>query len=138
MLREKQKRFEEKFEVPEAERLLGDSWVQSFCKTYKICEIRCHGEAASVDLTALLANYAPQDCFRMDETSFNPYALPDHGLATKQLSGKKKEKLWISIGVACNADGSEKLDLFFVGKAAKPQCFNKKTPQEHGFYYHHN
>ncbi|KIK77694.1 hypothetical protein PAXRUDRAFT_776748, partial [Paxillus rubicundulus Ve08.2h10] len=74
----------------------------------------------------------------MDETSFNPYALPDCGLATKQLSRKKKEKFRISIGVACNADGSEKLDLFFVGKATKPQCFRKKTPEEGGFYYRHN
>ncbi|KIK75626.1 hypothetical protein PAXRUDRAFT_172215 [Paxillus rubicundulus Ve08.2h10] len=55
MLREKQKRFEEKFEVPEAERLSGDSWVQSFCRTYKVREICCHGEAASVDLTAVEA-----------------------------------------------------------------------------------
>ena len=69
MLREKRKRFENKFQVPEAERLLGESWVQSFCNTYKIHEIRRHGEAASVDLNAveaerlrcrqLLANYAP-------------------------------------------------------------------------------
>ena len=82
MLREKRKRFENKFQVPETERLLGESWVQSFCNTYKICEIRRHGEAASVNLDAveverlrcrqLLANYAPRNRFNMDETSFNP------------------------------------------------------------------
>ncbi|KIK75163.1 hypothetical protein PAXRUDRAFT_173563 [Paxillus rubicundulus Ve08.2h10] len=53
MLREKRKRFENKFQVPETERLLGESWVQSFCKTYNIHEIRRHGEAASVDLNAV-------------------------------------------------------------------------------------
>ncbi|KAF9219086.1 hypothetical protein BS17DRAFT_811334 [Gyrodon lividus] len=82
MLREKQKRFEDKFQVPETERLLGESWVQSFCNTYKFHEICQHGEAALVDLDAieakqlqcqLLANYAPQDHFNMDETAFNPY-----------------------------------------------------------------
>jgi hypothetical protein len=82
MLREKRRRFEDKFQVPETERLLGESWVQSFCKTYKIREIHQHGEAASVDLDAvdterlwcrqLLANYAPRDRFNMDETAFNP------------------------------------------------------------------
>jgi hypothetical protein len=82
MLREKRRRFEDKFQVPETERLLGESWIQSFCKTYKIREIRRHGETASVDLDAvdterlwcqqLLANYAPRDRFNMDETAFNP------------------------------------------------------------------
>jgi len=32
MLREKRKRFEEMFGVPENERLLGDGWISSFCK----------------------------------------------------------------------------------------------------------
>ncbi|KAF9226060.1 DDE-domain-containing protein [Gyrodon lividus] len=34
--------------------------------------------------------------------------------------------------------GLKSFDIFFVGKAAKPQCFKKKTPEEHGFYYHNN
>ncbi|KAF9220287.1 DDE-domain-containing protein [Gyrodon lividus] len=130
------KRFEDKFQVPETERLLGESWVQSFCNTYKIREVYRHGEAASC--RQLLANYAPQDHFNMDETAFNPYALSDCGLAAKQLHGKKKEKFCISIRVTCNADGTEKLDLFFDGKVAKPQCSKKKTPEECGFYYHNN
>jgi hypothetical protein len=33
MLREKQKRFEDEFGVPENEQLTGDGWVPSFCKT---------------------------------------------------------------------------------------------------------
>jgi hypothetical protein len=33
MLREKRKRFEEDFNVPENECLTGDGWVTSFCKT---------------------------------------------------------------------------------------------------------
>jgi hypothetical protein len=33
MLVEKRKLFEKRFDVPEIERLEGESWVQSFCKT---------------------------------------------------------------------------------------------------------
>jgi hypothetical protein len=62
---------------------------------------------------------------------------PDRVLATKQMSGKKKDKFRITVGVACNADGSEKLPLFFIGKSKKPRCF-KKSPAEHGFYYRNN
>ncbi|KAF9220182.1 hypothetical protein BS17DRAFT_797839 [Gyrodon lividus] len=105
MLREKRKRFEDKFQVSETERLLGENWVQSFCNTYKIHH------------------------FNMDKTAFNPYALPDR---------KRKKNFCISIRVACNADGTEKLDLFYVGKAAKPQCLKKKIPEECGFYYRNN
>jgi hypothetical protein len=34
MLVEKRKLFEKRFDVPEIERLEGESWVQSFCKTW--------------------------------------------------------------------------------------------------------
>jgi hypothetical protein len=36
------------------------------------------------------------------------------------MAGKKKEKFRITLGFACNADGSEKLPLLFIGKAKKP------------------
>ncbi|KIK90959.1 hypothetical protein PAXRUDRAFT_150715, partial [Paxillus rubicundulus Ve08.2h10] len=59
-------------------------------------------------------------------------APPDHGLTTKQTSRKKKDKFYITIGFACNANGSEKLEPFFVGKA------KKQGLEECGFFYHHN
>ena len=55
MLQEKRARFEEEFKVPEEERLKGEGWLHSFCKTYKIHEYRQHGEAGSVDLVAVEA-----------------------------------------------------------------------------------
>ncbi|KIK36710.1 hypothetical protein CY34DRAFT_93921 [Suillus luteus UH-Slu-Lm8-n1] len=54
------------------------------------------------------------------------------------MSGKKKEKFCISIGLACNADDSEWLEPIFIGRAAKPCCFKKQTPEQHGFYYCNN
>ena len=82
MLKEKRTRFEDEFDVPEAERLIGGSWVQRFCKAYKICEHRRHGEAGSVDLEAveaerircqrITARFAPRDRYNVDETSFYP------------------------------------------------------------------
>ena len=147
MLKEKRQRFEEAFDVPDDERLSGESWVQRFCTAYKIREHRRHGEAGSVDLDAveaerarcqqLLARYAPCDRYNIDETAFYPYAPPDRGLATQQMSGKKREKFRITIAVACNAEG-DKLDLFFIGKAEKPRCFKKQKPEQRGFYYRNN
>ena len=54
------------------------------------------------------------------------------------MSGKKKEKLRITIGLACNADGSERLEPIFIGRFAKPQCFKRQTPEQSGFYYQSN
>jgi len=82
MLKEKRKRFEEEFDVPENERLSGESWAQRFCTAYKIRERRRHGEAGSVGLEAveaerarcqqILAKFAPRDRYNVDETSFYP------------------------------------------------------------------
>ncbi|KIK74168.1 hypothetical protein PAXRUDRAFT_176504, partial [Paxillus rubicundulus Ve08.2h10] len=113
-----------------------------------IREHRRHREAGSVDLEAveaectrchqILVKFTPRDRFNFDETGFFPCAPPDRGLATKQMSGQKKEKFCITIGLACNADGSEKLEPFFISRAKKPRCFKKITPEQQGFYYRCN
>jgi hypothetical protein len=64
-------------------------------------------------------------------------APPDCGLANKQMSGKKSNRYHITVTFACNADRSEKLPIFYIGKSKQPGCFGKKkTP--YGFYYHNN
>ncbi len=63
---------------------------------------------------------------------------PDRGLAAKQLSGKKGNKFRITVGFACNADGSEKLPAIYIGKWKKPRCFGKVGPVQRGFHYRNN
>lgn len=65
-------------------------------------------------------------------------APPDRGLATQSLSGKKKNKFRFTLGFACNADGSEKLPICYIGKSAVPRCFKGKPPTKWGFDYHYN
>jgi len=77
MLREKRKQFEEEFNVPADERL-GDGWVPSFCKTYRLKEYQWHGEAGSADpeaveaerkrIQGVLASFAERDRWNFDET----------------------------------------------------------------------
>ncbi|KIJ51658.1 hypothetical protein M422DRAFT_157586 [Sphaerobolus stellatus SS14] len=148
MLMAKCARFEEKLNIPMNERLSGSGWIPPFCKAYKIKEYCRHGEAASVNieavkvertrLQALLSKYEKKDIFNFDETGFFPFVPPDRGLATQQMKGKKSEKFRITIGVACNADGSEKLPLCFIGRSAKPQCFSGKSPNNYGYHYYNN
>jgi hypothetical protein len=82
MLREKRKRFEGLLKVPDDERLTGDGWIPSFCKTYKIKEHKRHGEAGSVDLEEverertrmheLTKKFEPRDRWNFDETALFP------------------------------------------------------------------
>ena len=55
MLITKHHRFEDMLNVPEIERLNGNAWVPSFCNAHGIREHKRHGEAGSVDLTAVEA-----------------------------------------------------------------------------------
>ena len=59
----------------------------------------------------------------MDETGLFYRLEPDHTLATRRLSGRKKDKERITIALCANADGSHKLDPLIIGKFAKPRCF---------------
>jgi len=124
--------------------------------SYQIKEYRQHGEAGSVDVSVvqderervskILSSYHPWDHWNLDETGLfarfvrsvclAPWcwhcrfsAPPDHGLTTKQLSGKKREKFQITVTFACNSDGSEKMPAFFIGYSKQLRCFKSRTPK---------
>ena len=165
-LSEKRRIFEERFDVPETERLSETGWLQAFYKRlliqvltswketdllvhrYGLKERKRHGEAASADPKAvdeerarqqeILARYQTQDQFNVDEAALLGFTIPDRGMCLTALSGLKKSKQRISILFGCNASGTEKLPLFFIGKYAKPRCFRKRTGKELGFYYRNN
>ena len=111
-------------------------------------ELRRHGEAASADpkdveeerarQQEILARYLLRNRFNLDEAGLLGFNVPDQGMATITLSGTKKSKERVTILFGCNADGSEKLPLFFTGKSKQPRCFGKQTGKEHGLYYRNN
>jgi hypothetical protein len=63
---------------------------------------------------------------------------PDRGLMDKPSSGTKGNKKRLTYVFTANADGSEKLPPFVIGKAAKPRAFQKKSGTQLGFYHHNN
>jgi hypothetical protein len=48
---------------------------------------------------------------------------PNRTLATKRLSGHKKNKERLSVALCASADGSHKLPPLIIGKYANPRCF---------------
>ena len=63
---------------------------------------------------------------------------PDRGLSDRKQSGVKAQKARLTYAFTSNANGSEKLPPFVIGKAACPRAFNKKTGAQLGFYYRSN
>ena len=115
----------------------SSGWLTRFKRRHGIVYKSVCGEAASVDetvvsdwqgtvLSGLLQNYAPRDIFNADETGVFFRSLPDktHALKGEKCTGGKQSKDRLTVLVAANMDGSEKLPLLVIGKSAKPLCFS--------------
>jgi hypothetical protein len=125
------------------------TWVADMgWRRYGLKGLKQHGEAASADPKTveeerarqqeILARYHLWDHFNWDEAGLCGSNTQDHGMATMKLSRTKKSKDRIMILFGCNADGSEKLPLFFIGKSECLQCFRKKMGRELSFNYKSN
>nr|CCA25262.1 PREDICTED: similar to Tigger transposable elementderived protein 6 putative [Albugo laibachii Nc14] len=66
----------------------------------------------------------------MDETAYSYCASPTSTITRNRISGRKQVKKRLTVAVACSADGSLKLPLFFVGRARQPRCFNSKSAED--------
>lgn len=73
----------------------------------------------------MLKNYEPRNVFNIDETALFFKCLPDKPFTFKKekCHGGKHSKDKLTILLAVNMDGSEKLTPLLIGKAAKPRCF---------------
>lgn len=126
----------------------SQGWLKKFQQRHGFHSIQAHGESGSADNAAIgLAlpqilkttnKYALQDIFNMDETGLFYCFTPDCTIASQQIKGAKKYKIRLTVAMMCNADGSEKPMVFFLGHADKPRCFWKKSGEELGFFYRSN
>ena len=82
-------------------------------------------EWQSKTLPDLLSKFETKDVFNADETGLFYRLLPDKTWSLKgdTCHGGKKSKDRLSVMVAANMDGTEKLPLLVIGKSAKPRCF---------------
>jgi len=116
-------------EVPQ----FSNGWLAKFKGRYGIKQRTRHGEAGSVDesfyaeqliaVQAIAGQYHPSNIYNCDETGLFWKSTPERGLATQQIAGTKQKKDRITLHFCCNADGSDKLPLWIIGKALNPRCF---------------
>ncbi|OJJ88102.1 uncharacterized protein ASPGLDRAFT_43224 [Aspergillus glaucus CBS 516.65] len=110
----------------------SNGWLHRFQARRTVKWHEQHGEAGGVPKQAeqemvtirqALSAYSLRDQFNCDETALFWKQTPSRSLSTRQLPGWKKEKARISALFCCNADGSEKLDPWFIGTAKNPHAF---------------
>jgi len=149
LIKAKAKKFADMLKIPENEQLnFSNGWLQSFQERYTLKHFKLHGESGSADIDAINVSlpdiirttnkYCLSDIYNMDETGLFYRMTPDRTIASRQIEGSKKDKIRITIALTTNADGTDKLEPFFIGHATMPRCFQKKTAEQLGFYYRNN
>ncbi|XP_049316861.1 tigger transposable element-derived protein 4-like, partial [Bactrocera dorsalis] len=111
-------------------------WLDKFKKRHNIAQMSICGESASADLQSsedwkkndlpdLIIQYHENDIVNADETSIFFKCLPNKTIAFKgqKCFGGKNSKERITVMVASNMSGSEKLKLLVIGKSKNPRCF---------------
>lgn len=111
----------------------SNGWLEAFKKRHNVYRRIRHGEAAQVDREALeeqlkklhliCEEYNLRDIYNMDETGLFWKAMPDRTLSSETVIGGKRAKSRITANFCVNADGSDKLPIWFIGQYNKPHCF---------------
>jgi hypothetical protein len=125
----------------------SDGWLTGFKRRYSIRWHTFHGEAASVPdsihhemkaIQIICDEYAPEDIYNMDETGLYWRRMPNGGLASEGRPGQKRDKTRITIVVASNATGSDRLPLWIIGTAKTPHALRGVNMASIGCKWRHN
>ena len=112
----------------------SNGWMRGFQSRWDINKGNLQGEGASpsddgtlemIGIRQLLKQYAPRDIFACDETGLLWKRIPENGLAAvgqplTYTNGNDR----LTICFCCNSDASERLPVWFVGTARRPQAFS--------------
>ncbi|GFW03156.1 tigger transposable element-derived protein 4 [Trichonephila clavipes] len=132
LLKEKVKAFAKELGI---EFSASEEWLTNFKKRNGIVFKKMCGESSSVDinvcskwqnsLSDLIKEYEPRNIFNTDEIGLFFKCLPEKTFTFKKekCHGGKHNKERLTILLAVNMDGSEKITPLVIGKSAKPRCF---------------
>ncbi|XP_012938262.1 tigger transposable element-derived protein 4 [Aplysia californica] len=109
-------------------------WLNRFKKRYNIMSKSVQGTRVKtlvmkqwieMDFQELLQNFEAKDIYNADETGLFFGCLPSKTMKLKgeTCTGGKFAKNRLTVLVAVNMDGSDKLPLLVIGKSQKPRCF---------------
>ncbi|XP_051784749.1 tigger transposable element-derived protein 4-like [Erpetoichthys calabaricus] len=113
-----------------------NGWPERWKQRENIQFKQQHGETQDIDesgaerwivevLPDIIKEYDEHDIFNADETGLYWRAIPEGTLTFKhhEAAGNKVPKDRLTLLLACNMDGSEKLPPLVIGKSKEPRCF---------------
>lgn len=128
----------------------SSTWLAGFKRRFKVKSRTLHGDAESVDIEQaqerleevqkIVAMYEKRDIFNCDETGLFWKMTPRKTLSRFARKGTKDAKVRVTAHLTTNADGTEKLLPWIIGKAKNPRCFGKDRKNIRGMplVYHFN
>ena len=125
----------------------SEGWLTRFKTRHSLRYHNFHGEAASVPssihedikpIRAICDQYDPEDIYNMDETGLYWRQVPNGGLSKQKIAGQKRDKTRISLVVASNATGSDRVPLWLIGEAKTPRALRGVNVRALGCVWRHN
>ena len=109
----------------------SEGWLARFKNRHTFSYHTFHGEAASVPpsihedirpIRSICDQFQPEDIYNMDETGLYWRRMPNGGLSKGKIAGQTKDKTRISIAIATNATGSDRMPLWIIGRSKTPRA----------------
>lgn len=73
-------------------------------------------------IRTIVGEYQEEDIYNMDEAPLYWKMIPSRGLITQVRPRRKKEKDWVSTVLACNATGTDRLQVWIIGRSRQPRA----------------
>ncbi|GBC04023.1 hypothetical protein RclHR1_05480006 [Rhizophagus clarus] len=131
MIKEKAFYFAQEFSIPREDILFSNGWIEKFKKRNNIHCYRLHGKANSAPLETLfekrrklqtiLQDYILDNIFNADETGLFFHMASNQTLASAPTLSTKLDKTRITILLATNAIGTQKLKPLVIGSSKNPR-----------------
>ena len=114
----------------------SNGWLEKWKKRYNIKQLRISGESGDVQgptvdswrerLPEIVAGYARDDIWNIDETGLFWKALPDHGFGVKgkECRGGRKSKQQFTVAFFVTASGKKERPVV-IWKAENPRCLKR-------------
>ncbi|KAJ6134766.1 hypothetical protein N7523_001088 [Penicillium sp. IBT 18751x] len=125
----------------------SDGWVTRFKQRYGLRYYTFHGESASVPssihndigpIRVICDQYNPEDIYNMDETGLFWRQMPNGGLSKGKVAGQKQDKTRVTLVIATNATGTDRLPIWLIGEAKTPRALRGVNTRALGYVWRYN
>lgn len=99
----------------------SNRWLHGFQQRRGFKWRGSHDQMAAI--RQALLQYEPRNIFNCDETGLYWKRILDRNHKKHDIPSREKDNAPISALFCCNADGSERLPIWFTGQAKSPPCF---------------